>query len=96
MLGLIALTVIAVIAGLALRRVRDRVLTGLAAAGLVLLAIPALLVEGDAVERLIATLYIYAPFWEYLLPVAFFTLALLPKGKRAKRRKRRETSVVTV
>ncbi|WP_258870261.1 hypothetical protein [Pyrobaculum aerophilum] len=41
MFGLIALTVIAVITALALRRVRDRVLTGLAVAGLILLSVPA-------------------------------------------------------
>ena len=86
MFGLIALTVIAVITALALRRVRDRVLTGLAIAGLILLSVPALLVNGDVVERIIAAIYMYAPYWEYLIPVAFFTAALLPKGGRKRRR----------
>jgi hypothetical protein len=82
MIGLVALTVVAVIVALALRRVRDKVLTALAVAGLVLLSIPAVLINGDAVERLVATIYMYAPYWEYLVPVAFFALALPPKGKR--------------
>jgi hypothetical protein len=43
-----------------------------------LLSIPAVLVNGDAAERLIAAVYMYAPYWEYLVPVAFFALALLP------------------
>ncbi|RFA99020.1 hypothetical protein [Pyrobaculum aerophilum] len=88
MFGLIALTVIAVITALALRRVRDRVLTGLAVAGLILLSVPALLVNGDVVERIIAAIYVYAPYWEYLIPAAFFTAALLPKGGRRRRRKK--------
>jgi len=98
MIGLVALTVVAVIAALALRRVRDKVLTALAVAGLVLLSIPAVLINGDAVERLVATIYMYAPYWEYLVPVAFFALALLPKGKgrRKKRGRYVRREVVTV
>lgn len=99
MIGLIALTIIAVLTGLALRRVRDRVLTALAVAGLVLLAVPALLVNGDVVERLVATVYMYAPYWEYLVPAAFFTAALLPRGRAKKRRKKsvvQSRDIVTV
>jgi hypothetical protein len=98
MIGLVALTVVAVITALALRRVRDRVLTALAVAGLVLLSIPAVLVNGDVAERLIAAVYMYAPYWEYLVPVAFFALALLPngRGKRKKRSRYVRREVVTV
>ncbi|GEM_PF-733727 len=98
MIGLVALTVVAVITALALRRVRDKVLTALAVAGLVLLSIPAVLVNGDAAERLVAVIYMYAPYWEYLVPVAFFTLALLPngKGRRKKRSRYVRREVVTV
>jgi len=97
MLGLVALTVVAVVTALALRRVRDRVLTALAVAGLVLLSIPAVLVNGDAAERLVATIYMYAPYWEYLVPIAFFTLTLLPSGKRRKKKSRyTRREVVTV
>jgi hypothetical protein len=96
MIGLLALTVVAVITALALRRVRDRVLTALAVAGLVLLSVPALLVNGDAVERLVAAIYMYAPYWEYLVPVAFFALALLPSGKRKKKRRYTRREVVIV
>jgi len=90
MLGLVALTVVAVVAALALRRVRDRALTALALAGLVLLAVPAVVVNGDVVERLVAAVYVYAPYWEYLVPLAFFALALLPGGKANKRKRRKE------
>ncbi|MCC6031477.1 MAG: hypothetical protein LM566_01005 [Pyrobaculum sp.] len=96
MIGLLALTVVAVVTALALRRVRDRVLTALAVAGLVLLSVPALLVNGDAVERLIAAVYMYAPYWEYLVPVAFFALALLPNGKKKKKSRYTRREVVTV
>jgi len=92
MLGLVALTVVAVVAALALRRVRDRALTALALAGLVLLAVPAVVVNGDVVERLVAAVYVYAPYWEYLVPLAFFALALLPGG-RANKRKRKGREV---
>jgi len=90
MLGLVALTVVAVVAALALRRVRDRILTALALAGLVLLAVPAVMVNGDVVERLVATVYVYAPYWEYLVPLAFFALALLPGGRANNKKKRRK------
>jgi len=90
MLGLVALTVVAVVAALALRRVRDRALTALALAGLVLLAVPAVVVNGDVVERLVAAIYVYAPYWEYLVPLAFFALALLPSGRANNKRKRRK------
>ncbi|MEZ0318368.1 MAG: hypothetical protein ABWK05_00015 [Pyrobaculum sp.] len=90
MIGLVALTAVAVVTALALRRVRDRLLTALGVAGLFLLAVPALFVNGDALERIIAAVYMYAPYWEYLIPVAFFALALLPGGGR-KSRKRRKT-----
>jgi len=92
MLGLVALTVVAVVAALALRRVRDRALTALALAGLVLLAVPAVVVNGDVVERLVAAVYVYAPYWEYLVPLAFFALALLPGG-RANKKKRKVREV---
>jgi uncharacterized membrane protein len=96
MIGLLALTVVAVVTALALRRVRDRVLTALAVTGLVLLSVPALLVNGDAVERLIAAIYMYAPYWEYLVPVAFFALALLPNGEKKKKSRYTRREVVTV
>ncbi|ACB39811.1 hypothetical protein [Pyrobaculum neutrophilum] len=96
MFGLVALTVVAVVAALALRRVRDRALTGLAVAGLVLLAVPAVLVNGDAAERLVAAVYMYAPYWEYLVPVAFFTLTLLPRRRQGGRKKRTRPEIVTV
>lgn len=96
MFGLVALTVVAVVAALALRRVRDRALTGLAVAGLVLLAVPAVLVNGDAAERLVAAVYMYAPYWEYLVPVAFFTLTLLPRRRQGGRKKRARPEIVTV
>ncbi|MGC8994184.1 MAG: hypothetical protein ACP5J0_02195 [Pyrobaculum sp.] len=86
MFGLIALTAIAVLTALALRRVRDRILTGLAVAGLFLVSIPALLVNGDVAERLVAALYMYAPYWEYLVPIAFFIAALLPGKRSGKKR----------
>ncbi len=84
MLELVALSSIALITAVALRRVRDRVLAGLAIGGLVLIATPALLTSGGVVERLAAALYVYAPYWEYLIPLAFFTIALLPKRRRKK------------
>jgi len=90
MLGLVALTVVAVVAALALRRVRDRALTALALAGLVLLAVPAVVVNGDVVERLVAAIYVYAPYWEYLVPLAFFVLALLPGGRANNKKKRKK------
>ncbi|MFN3804040.1 MAG: hypothetical protein ACK4SY_03195 [Pyrobaculum sp.] len=92
MTGLLAFVIIAIVTAVALRRVRDRVLTALAVAGLVLLSIPAVLTNGDLVERLVAIVYIYAPYWEYLVPLAFFIAALLPKGQKRKRNR----SVVTV
>ncbi|MEM1597351.1 MAG: hypothetical protein QXP31_02715 [Pyrobaculum sp.] len=88
MIGLVALTAVAIITALALRRVRDRLLTALGVAGLFLLAVPALLVNGDAVERIVAAVYMYAPYWEYLIPVAFFALALLPGGRRSAKKRR--------
>ncbi|MEM0369862.1 MAG: hypothetical protein QXK71_03320 [Pyrobaculum sp.] len=97
MVGLIALVVLAIVAALALRRVRDRVLTGVAMAGLVLLSIPAVLINGDIAERVVAAIFVYAPYWEYLVPLAFFILALLPKsGKNKTTKKRQEKYVVTV
>ncbi|ABL87971.1 conserved hypothetical protein [Pyrobaculum islandicum DSM 4184] len=97
MTGLIALTIIAILTALALRRVRDRVLTALAVAGLVLISIPAVTINGDIVERLVATIYMYAPYWEYLVPVVFFTLTLLP-GRKSGRKKKRHINgeIVTV
>jgi amino acid transporter len=70
MIGLLALTVVAVVTALALRRVRE--------------------------ERLIAAVYMYAPYWEYLVPVAFFALALLPNGKKKKKSRYTRREVVTV
>ncbi|MFN7105937.1 MAG: hypothetical protein ACK4M3_05075, partial [Pyrobaculum sp.] len=90
--GLLALVIIAIVTAVALRRVRERVLTALAVAGLVLLSIPAVLINGDLVERLVAVVYIYAPYWEYLVPIAFFIAALLPKSQK----KRKNRTVVTV
>lgn len=92
MTGLLALVIIAIVTAVALRRVRERVLTALAVAGLVLLSIPAVLINGDLVERLVAVVYIYAPYWEYLVPIAFFIAALLPKSQK----KRKNRTVVTV
>lgn len=97
MVGLVALVILAIIAAMALRRVRDRVLTGVAVAGLVLLSIPAVLINGDVAERIVAAIFVYAPYWEYLVPLAFFILAILPRGGRNKTtKKRHEKNVVIV
>ena len=82
MIGLVALTVVAVIVALALRRVRDKVLTALAVAGLVLLSIPAVLINGDAVERLVAAVYMYAPVLGIFGACGILCPSATPKGKR--------------
>jgi uncharacterized membrane protein len=90
MLELAAIITIAVITSLALRRVRDRALAALAVAGLVLVLVPVAMVNGDVTERVISLFYVYAPYWEYLTPLALAALLLLP-GRREKRKRGRRT-----
>ncbi|MEL9990683.1 MAG: hypothetical protein QXP98_11280 [Thermoproteus sp.] len=85
LMPLLALTVVAVLLGLALRRVRDKALAVLGVVGFFLIAIPALFVSGDVVERIIAAIFAYQPYWEYVVPVAAFALALLPPPRRRSR-----------
>ncbi|MEZ0249167.1 MAG: hypothetical protein ABWJ97_07810 [Thermoproteus sp.] len=85
LMPLLALTAVAVLLGLALRRVRDKALAVLGVVGFFLIAIPALLVSGDVVERIIAAIFAYQPYWEYVVPVAAFAAALLPPPRRRPR-----------
>ncbi|MBP1450132.1 MAG: hypothetical protein JZD41_09115 [Thermoproteus sp.] len=88
MAPLLALAVLGALLGLAMRRVRDRALAALGVVGFFLIAIPALFINGDVVERLVAAALAYAPYWEYIVPLAAFALALLPpRGRGAGRRR---------
>ncbi len=84
---LLALTAVAVLLGLALRKVRDGVLAALGIMGFFLIAIPAMFISGGLLERIVAAVFAYAPYWEYVVPIAAFALALLPPPRRQKRTK---------
>jgi len=77
LLPLLALTAVAILLGLAMRRVRDRALAVLGVVGFFLIAIPALFVSGGVVERIVAAVFAYSPYWEYVLPLLTFAVALL-------------------
>lgn len=85
LIPLLALTTVAVLLGLALRRVRDGALAALGVIGFFLIAIPAMFVNGGLLERITTALLAYAPYWEYVVPIAAFALALLPPPRRRKR-----------
>ncbi|MFB6491160.1 MAG: hypothetical protein TU35_008010 [Thermoproteus sp. AZ2] len=89
LIPLLALTALAALLGFAMRRVRDRALAALGIMGFSLIAIPALFINGGFLERLAAAIFAYEPYWEYLVPIAAFAIALLPPGKRANRSRRR-------
>ncbi|AEA13022.1 hypothetical protein TUZN_1554 [Thermoproteus uzoniensis 768-20] len=88
LMPLLALTAVAALLGLAMRRVRDRALAVLGVVGFFLIAIPALFVSGDVVERIVAAVFAYAPYWEYIVPVVAFALPLLPPAKTSHRKPR--------
>lgn len=86
LIPLLALTAVAILLGLALRRVRDGALAALGVIGFFLVAVPAMFINGDLMERIIAAILAYSPYWQYAIPITAFALALLPPPKREKNR----------
>ncbi|CCC82555.1 hypothetical protein [Thermoproteus tenax] len=87
--AVVALTIVAVLLGLAMRRVRDRALAALGVIGFFMIALPALFASGDIVGRIISIIFAYGPYWEYVIPLLAFALALLPPQKQGRGRARR-------